>query len=87
MKIRASRIFGKRVLLDVGILIGQLTDLKFDKRTGEVYALIVKPEDLPKELRELFRWEGENIIIPATTLKNIGDFIIIDKNKLAVYKL
>ena len=87
MKIRASKIFGKRVLLDVGILIGTLQDLKFDKKTGEVYALIVKPEELTKEIKEMFRWEGENIIIPVTTLKNIGDFIVIDKNKLSMYKL
>jgi len=87
MRIRTSKLFGKKVILDVGIVIGRLEDFEFNKKTGEIYALIIQPEELDPQHRELFRWRGDKIIVPITTLKSIGDFIVLDKNKLQMYKI
>lgn len=87
MKVLASKLFGKPVILDVGMKIGKLYDFKFDQRTGEIYALLIEPDETIKEIKDMFRWEGEKVIIPITTLKSVGDFIVIDKRKLAMYKL
>jgi sporulation protein YlmC with PRC-barrel domain len=85
MIVRLSTLFEKPVILDVGIPIGRLVDVKFDERTGNVYALLVKPQELSKDVLKKFRREGEYLIIPVPTLKSVGEFIVIDHSKLVRY--
>ena len=81
-KIIAKEIIGKMVVSSTGKHLGLLENMEFVTESGELLNLVVsKPTE--KLLRmNLKKNDAGNILIPFSSIKSIGDFIVIDENEL-----
>lgn len=83
VKIKASKLRDMELITDTGIRLGWLYDLSFDEETGEILVIVAEPdEDL--DTSEFVTDHEGLLLIPMKAVKSIGEFIVIDHNKLAV---
>ncbi len=70
----------KRVMSTDGKIIGQIKNISFDAKTGLLTKLVVRPD--PGFDTSGFRVENEAITIPFDAVKDITDFIVVDRYML-----
>ncbi|MBO5119282.1 PRC-barrel domain-containing protein [Methanocorpusculum sp.] len=70
----------KRVMSTDGKIIGQIKNISFDAKTGLLMQLVVRPD--PAFDTTGFRVENEAITIPFDAVKDITDFIVVDRYML-----
>ena len=70
----------KRVMSTDGKIIGQIKNISFDAKTGLLKKLVVRPD--PGFDTTGFRIENEAITIPFDAVKDITDFIVVDRYML-----
>jgi len=81
-KIIAKEIIGKMVVSSTGKHLGLLENMEFVTESGELLNLVVsKPTEQLLKLN-LKKDESGNILIPFSSVKSIGDFLVIDENEL-----
>ena len=70
----------KRVMSTDGKIIGQIKNISFDAKTGLLKQLVVRP-DAGFDTSG-FRVENDAIVIPFDAVKDITDFIVVDRYML-----
>lgn len=82
-KVRAADIVGKTVISEeTGRKFGTVSNIDFITESGELLSLIV--ENPTKHLGDLNLKQDEKgrTLIPFSSVKSIGDFVIISENEL-----
>jgi sporulation protein YlmC with PRC-barrel domain len=67
----------KRVMSTDGKIIGQIKNISFDVATGQLLRLIVRPD--PGFDTTGFKIDNESITVPFEAVKDITDFIVVDR--------
>ena len=67
----------KKVMSNDGMVIGTLRNVMVDFDTGQVVDLIVVPD--PNFNVEGFRMDGDRMFIPFEAVKDIKDYIVVDR--------
>ena len=82
-KARGEDLIGKVVISEEsGRKFGLVGDIKFIAESGELLSIVLKdPSKHAKELN-LEKDEDGNILIPFSTVKSVGDFVIISEKEL-----
>ncbi len=60
-----------------GMVIGTLKNIMVDLETGQVVDLIVKPDTTFNT--EGYRMDGDRMFIPFEAVKDIKDYIVVDR--------
>ncbi|NPA47475.1 MAG: PRC-barrel domain containing protein [Thermococci archaeon] len=83
VRIRASHLRDMELITDTGVRLGWVYDLSFDEKTGEILIIVTEPdEDL--DTSEFVTDKEGLLLVPVSAIKSIGEFIVIDSEKLAV---
>ena len=67
----------KKIMSNDGMVIGTLRNVMVDFDTGQVVDLIVVPD--PNFNTEGFRMDGDRMFIPFEAVKDIKDYIVVDR--------
>ncbi len=83
VRIKASHLRDMELITDTGVRLGWVYDLSFDENTGEILIIVTEPdEDL--DTSEFVTDREGLLLVPMSSVKSIGEFIVIDSGKLAV---
>ncbi len=77
----ASSLINKSVVTDKGRKLGDVADLLFDERSGEVISIILK-NPTEHAVRLNLEKTKEGYLVPFMAVKAIGDFIVISEEDL-----
>ncbi len=82
-RVRAAEIIGKDIISEeTGRKLGVVENIEFVAESGELLNIIVtEPTRYLKELNPKIDDEGR-ILIPFTSVKSIGDFVIVSESEL-----
>lgn len=82
-RVRAAEIIGKDIISEeTGRKLGVVENIEFVAESGELLNIIVtEPTRYLKELNPKVDDEGR-ILIPFTSVKSIGDFVIVSESEL-----
>ena len=73
----SRQLIGKTIVSKTGKRFGEVGDITFETKTGElIHMVITNPTQYSMKL-ELERDSGNNILIPFSALIAIGDFMVI----------
>ncbi len=76
-KAMARQLIGKTVVSKTGKKLGEVGDIIFETKTGElIHLVLVNPTPYIEKL-ELEKDKEGNILIPYSSLVAIGDFMVI----------
>jgi len=78
-KVYGSTLPGKPVMGMDGSVVGKLSVL-VNKKTGMLTEFVVKPD--PSIELQGMRVEGDYLLVPATAVRSIRDYIVVDKQRL-----
>ncbi|HQD25533.1 PRC-barrel domain-containing protein [Methanoculleus thermophilus] len=67
----------KRVMSNDGMLIGTLKNIMADLNTGQIIDLIVKPDETFRT--DGYRMDGDKMLVPFEAVKDIKDYIVVDR--------
>ncbi|MDR3102472.1 MAG: PRC-barrel domain-containing protein [Methanocalculaceae archaeon] len=70
----------KRVMSTDGKIVGQIKNIIFDRATGQLLNLIVRPD--PAFDVSGYRLDGDSIHLPFEAVKDITDYIVVDRYML-----
>ena len=73
----AKQIVGKLVVSKTGKRFGEVSDLSFETRTGELLHIIIKNPTSYCEGLELEKTKTNNFLIPFSSVMAIGDFVVV----------
>ncbi len=75
----AGSIAGKEIVNIDGTVLGSLENAVFERRTGKLVDLVVKPD---RELnRQKYREDGKFVLIPFSSVVAVKDFIVVDESR------
>jgi len=72
----AHELVGKPIVTKEGKAIGEVKDITFESRTGELVQLLLKNTTRHAELLGLEKNE-KNFMVPFNSIIAIGDFIVV----------
>jgi len=77
----ASSLLNKPVVTDKGRKLGEIADLQFEEKTGEVLNIILKN---PTENAERLGLEKikDGFLVPFMAVKAIGDYVVVSEEDL-----
>ena len=76
-KYNVRKLIGKTVVSKSGKKFGEVGDIDFETRTGELISIILKNPTGYAEGLELERNKGNQILIPFSSVVATGDFVVI----------
>ncbi|HJJ47907.1 MAG TPA: PRC-barrel domain-containing protein [Methanocorpusculum sp.] len=79
-EVRTRDISHKRVMSTDGKIIGIIRNIYIDTETGQLLSLIVQPD--PSFDTTGYKVENEAITLPFEAVKDIQDFIVVDRYML-----
>lgn len=77
----ASSLISKPVITDKGKRLGEIGDLVFEVRSGEVLHIILKNPTNNAEKLNLEKTK-DGYIVPFLAVKAIGDFVVVSEEEL-----
>lgn len=73
----SKQLIGKTVVSKTGKRFGEIGDLVFETKSGEIiHIILVNPTSYAEKL-ELEKTKDGNILIPFSTVIAIGDFVVV----------
>ncbi len=78
-KVFAGSIAGMEIVNIDGAVLGELENMVFDPKTGELIDLVVKPDS--ELARERYREDGKYVLISFGAVSAIKDYIVVDENR------
>ncbi len=86
-KYSVSRLGGRGVITDRGLVLGEVVDLVVDELSGKAISLVVEEAkgaagSLTKKLK---RDREGHVLIPYSTVKYIREMIVVDERLLKLY--
>ncbi len=77
----ASSLISKPVVTDKGRKLGEVADLQFEEKSGEVLNIILKnPTDNAERLG--LEKTKDGFLLPFVAVKAIGDYIVVSEEDL-----
>jgi sporulation protein YlmC with PRC-barrel domain len=73
----SKQLIGKTIVSKTGKKFGEVGDLIFETRSGELIHMVVANPTVYTDKLELERDKNENILIPFSAVIAIGDFMVI----------
>ena len=73
----SKQIIGKIVVSKTGKRFGEVGDISFETRTGELLQVILKSPTSYTEDLDLERSKAGDLIIPFSAVIAIGDFLVV----------
>lgn len=73
----ARTLLGKTIVSKAGKKFGEVGNLIFDIKSGELLQLVLKNPTIFTDGLELERDEKNNLLIPCSSVVAIGDYIVI----------
>ena len=81
-RVEGSSLLGRLVVSNKGRKLGEVSDLIFDTRSGEILHLVLKnPTEYAYKLG-LEKTKDNELLIPFSAVLSIGDFIIIAEEEI-----
>lgn len=78
----SKEIIGKTIVSKTGKRFGEVGDLIFETRSGElIHMVLVKPTAYTEKL-ELEKDKDNNLLIPFSAVIAIGDFMVISEEDI-----
>lgn len=78
----ARHLMGKVVVTKSGKRFGEVQNLSFEARTGELMQIILKNPTTYAQSIELEKDGKNNLTIPYSAVVAIGDFIVVSEEEL-----
>jgi len=78
----SKQILGKTVVTKSGKRFGEVGNISFETRTGELIQIVLKNPTAYTEGLELEKDEDENPLIPFSAVIAIGDFVVISEEDI-----
>ena len=76
-KINAKKLIGKSVVSKSGKRFGEVGDITFEIRTGELLQIILKDPTSYCDGLELEKNKEGDLLIPFSSVIAVGDFVVI----------
>ena len=81
-RVEGSSLLGRLVVSNKGRKLGEVADLIFDTRSGEILHLVLKnPTEYAFKLG-LEKTKDNELLIPFSAVISIGDFIIVAEEEI-----
>jgi sporulation protein YlmC with PRC-barrel domain len=81
-RVEGSSLLGRLVVSNKGRKLGEVSDLIFDTRSGEILHIVLKnPTEYAFKLG-LEKTKDNELLIPFSAVLSIGDFIIIAEEEI-----
>ena len=81
-KIFSKKIIGKTIISKTGKRFGEVGDVIFETKTGELIHMIVKNPTVHAKGLDLEKDKEGNILVPFSALIAIGDFMVISEEDI-----
>ncbi len=81
-KRHSRQILGKTVVTKSGKRFGDVGNLVFETRTGELLHLLLKNLTAYAEGLELEKDHSGNAVVPVSSIIAIGDFVVIEEDDI-----
>jgi sporulation protein YlmC with PRC-barrel domain len=81
-KYNSRQLLGKLIVTKAGKRFGEVGDLIFETRTGELIHVLVKNPTGYCEGLELEKDKAGNPLIPFTAVVAIGDFVVVAEEEI-----
>lgn len=78
----SKQLIGKTIVSKTGKRFGEVGDLIFETKSGELIHLILRNPTSYTEKLELEKDKGNRILIPFSAVIAIGDFIVISEEDI-----
>jgi sporulation protein YlmC with PRC-barrel domain len=78
-KVFAGDIAGKEIVDINGTVLGEVENVVFDQKTGQLIDLVAKPDSQLR--RQKYREEGKYVLIPFSSVVAIKDYIVVDESR------
>ena len=78
----ARHLMGKIVVSKTGKRFGEIGNLTFETRTGEILQIILKNPTAFTEGLELEQDKQGNLLVPYSSVLAIGDFVVISEEDI-----
>jgi len=76
-KFNAKKLIGKNVVSKSGKRFGEVGDVDFEVRTGELISIVLKNPTGYAEGLELEKNKNNQILVPFSSVAAVGDFVVI----------
>lgn len=73
----SKQILGKLVVSKTGKRFGEVSDLSFETRTGELLNILIKNPTSYCDGLDLEKTKSNQIMIPFSAVMAIGDFVVV----------
>lgn len=73
----SKQLLGKTVVTKTGKRFGEVGNISFEVRTGELMQIILKSPTTYTEGLDLERDSSNNLLIPYSSVIAIGDFVVV----------
>ena len=78
----SKQLLTKTVVSKTGKRFGEVGDIVFETRSGELIHLVLKNPTPYAEKLELEKDKGNNVLIPFSAVIAIGDFLVISEEDI-----
>ncbi len=78
----AKHLMGKVVVTRSGKRFGEVSNLSFETRTGELMHVVLKNPTTFAQSLELEKDARNNLLIPFSSVVAVGDFIVIAEEEI-----
>lgn len=78
----AKQLMGKVVVTKSGKRFGEVANISFETRTGELMQIILKNSTTYAQSMDLEKDNKNNLTIPYSAVVAIGDFIVVSEEEL-----
>ena len=78
----SKQLIGKTVVSKTGKRFGEVGDIIFETRSGELIHIILKAPTAYTEKLELEKDKENNILIPFSAVIAVGDFLVVDEEDI-----
>ena len=73
----AKSLLGKTIVSKAGKKFGEVGNLIFDVKSGELLQLVLRNPTILTDGLELERDEKNNLLIPCSSIVAIGDYVVV----------
>ena len=75
-------ILGKKVVSKTGKVFGEVNNLLFEIKTGEILSIVLKNATGYCEGLDLEKSKQNEVLIPYNAVVALGDFIVVDEHEI-----
>ncbi len=79
----SKQLIGKTVVSKTGKRFGEVGDLEFEVKSGELIHVILSKPTVYTERLELEKGKGGELLIPYSSVVATGDFVVVDETDIA----